>query len=168
MAKTQTFDVTSSIDMQEVDNALNQARKEVSQRYDFKGVVTEIELDPAASSIRLLAGDEYKLQALVTVVRERLSRRKVPLKNLKEGPTEDAAGGSSRMEIRLQQGIPTEVGKEISKVVRDMKLKKVQAQIQGDQLRVQGPSRDDLQTVMQRLREEDFGLELQFVNLRGQ
>jgi uncharacterized protein YajQ (UPF0234 family) len=168
MAKSQSFDVVSKIDLQEVDNALNQARAEVAQRYDFKGTVTEISLDAAASEIHLLAGDEYKLQALRTVVRERLARRKVPLRNLSDGKIESAAAGASRMDIGFQQGIPGEIGKTIAKFVRDLKLKGVQAQIQGDQLRVQGPKRDDLQAVMQHLRDEDFGLDLQFANMRSQ
>ena len=168
MAKSQSFDVVSKIDLQEADNALNQARTEVAQRYDFKGTKTEISLDAHASEIHLLASDEYKLQALRTVVRERLARRKVPLRNLSDGKIEPAAGGASRMNIGLQQGIPGETGKQIAKFVRDLKLKGVQAQIQGDQLRVQGPKRDDLQAVMQHLRGEDFGLDLQFANLRSQ
>ena len=168
MAKSQSFDVVSKIDLQEVDNALNQARAEVAQRYDFKGTVTEISLDADASEIHLLAGDEYKLQALRTVVRERLARRKVPLRNLSDGKIEPAAAGASRMDIGFQQGIPGEIGKTIAKFVRDLKLKGVQAQIQGDQLRVQGPKRDDLQAVMQHLRDEDFGLDLQFANMRSQ
>ncbi|MEE9208126.1 MAG: YajQ family cyclic di-GMP-binding protein [Gemmatimonadota bacterium] len=168
MAKSQSFDVVSKIDMQEVDNALNQARAEVGQRYDFKGTTTEISLDAATGEIHLLASDEYKLQALRTVVRERLARRKVPLSNLTDGKIEPAAGGASRMDLVLQQGIPGETGKVIAKFVRDLKLKGVQAQIQGDQLRIQGPKRDDLQAVMQHLRGEDFRLDLQFVNLRGQ
>ncbi len=168
MAKSQSFDVVSKIDLQEVDNALNQARAEVAQRYDFKGTVTEISLDADASEIHLMAGDEYKLQALRTVVRERLARRKVPLRNLSDGKIEPAAAGASRMDIGFQQGIPGEIGKTIAKFVRDLKLKGVQAQIQGDQLRVQGPKRDDLQAVMQHLRDEDFGLDLQFANMRSQ
>lgn len=168
MAKSQSFDVVSKIDLQEVDNALNQARAEVAQRYDFKGTVTEISLDADASEIHLMAGDEYKLQALRTVVRERLARRKVPLRNLSDGKIEPAAAGASRMDIGFQQGIPGEIGKTIAKFVRDLKLKGVQAQIQGDQLRVQGPKRDDLQAVMQHLRDEDFGLDIQFANMRSQ
>jgi len=168
MAKSQSFDVTSTVDLQEVDNALNQARREVSTRYDFKGSHIEIELDRAAGSIRLLAADEYKLRALLGVIREKLARRHVPLKNLSEGSIEPAAGGASRMELSLQQGIPTEVARRVAAVVRDLKLKKVQAHIQGDQLRVQGPKRDDLQAVMAELRGQDFGIELQFGNFRSQ
>ena len=168
MAKTQSFDVTSTVDMQEVDNALNQARKEIQQRYDFKGVHTELELDRAAGELRLLAGDEYKLQALISVVRERLSKRGVPLRNLRQGAIEPAAGGASRCVVTLQQGIPTETAREVVKTVKDMKLKKIQTQIQGDQLRVSGPKRDELQEVMRELKERDFGIELQFGNYRGQ
>ncbi|MFQ5746922.1 MAG: YajQ family cyclic di-GMP-binding protein [Gemmatimonadota bacterium] len=167
MAGTQSFDVTSTVDMQEVDNALNQARAEVAQRFDFKGVRVEIELDRREGQVRLLAADEYKLQALLGVVKQKLARRRVPLRNLHEGRPEPAAGGASRMEIRLQQGIPGDVAREIARIVRDLKLKKVQAQVQGDQLRIQGPKRDDLQTVIATLRERDFGLELQFGNFRG-
>jgi len=167
MAANQSFDVTSTVDLQEVDNALNQARAEVTQRFDFKGVHVEIELDRKAGLIRLLAADEYKLEALLGIVRQKLARREVPLKNLDEGRPEPAAGGASRLEIRLQQGIPGEVAREIARLVRDLKLKKVQAQVQGDQLRIQGPKRDDLQAVIAALRERDFGLELQFGNFRG-
>jgi len=168
MAKTQSFDVTSTIDLQEVDNALNQARKEVQQRYDFKGVPTELELDRDSGELRLLAGDEYKLQALIAIVRERLAKRGVPLRNLRQGGIEPAAGGASRCVVQLQQGIPTDTAREIVKTVKDLKYKKVQAQIQGDQLRVSGPKRDELQEVMNVLKDGDFEIELQFGNYRGQ
>ncbi|MFQ5889483.1 MAG: YajQ family cyclic di-GMP-binding protein [Gemmatimonadota bacterium] len=168
MARMQSFDVTSTVDLQEVDNALNQARKEVSQRFDFKGVRVEIQLERSAGVVRLVAGDEYRLRALLGVVREKLARRRVPLKNVRAGKVEPAAGGASRMELSLQQGIPGEVAKQMSRAVRDLGLKRVQAHIQGDQLRVQGPDRDDLQKVIRALRERDFGLELQFGNYRSQ
>lgn len=168
MAKSQSFDVTSTIDMQEVDNALNQARKEVQQRYDFKGIHTELDLDRDSGELRLVAGDEYKLQALISLVRERLAKRDVPLRNLRQGSIEPAAGGASRCLIQLQQGIPTDTAREVVKAVKDLKLKKIQAQIQGDQLRITGPKRDELQEVMRVLKEQDFGIELQFGNYRGQ
>lgn len=168
MAKMQSFDVTSGVDLQEVDNALNQARREVGQRFDFKGGRAEIELDRGAGTVRLTASDEYRLQALLGVVREKLARRKVPLRNVREGKVEPAAGGGSRMTLTLQQGIPMEVAKEVSRAVRDLGLKKIQAQIQGDQLRIQGPDRDQLQEVIRSLRGHDFGLELQFGNYRSQ
>jgi hypothetical protein len=161
-----SFDVTSNVDLQEVDNAVNQARKEVAQRYDFKHSKAAIELDRGAATMTLVADDEFKMQALWEVVEVRLVRRKVPLKNLKPGPIERAAGDTVRRVVTLQQGIPTESAREIAKFVKDRKLRKVQAAIQGDQLRVSSSSRDELQSVIALLREQDFGCELQFGNYR--
>jgi cyclic-di-GMP-binding protein len=161
-----SFDVTSTIDLQEVDNAVNQARKEVSQRYDFKGSKAAIEFDRAGGTLTLVADDEFKLTALWEVVETRLVRRKVPLKNLKRGEIEHGANDTVRRLVTLQQGVPTEAGREIVKFLKDRKLRKVQAAIQGDQLRISSPSRDELQTVIAQLREQDFGVELQFGNYR--
>ena len=161
-----SFDVTSTVDLQEVDNAVNQARKEVSQRYDFKGSKAAIDFDRTAGTLTLTADDEFKLQALWEVVETRMVRRKVPLKNLKRGEIERGANDTVRRVITLQQGVPTEAGREIAKFIKDRKLKKVQPAIQGDQLRISSPSRDELQTVMSLLRAEDFGVELQFGNYR--
>ncbi|MBI2189208.1 MAG: YajQ family cyclic di-GMP-binding protein [Acidobacteria bacterium] len=167
MAIQPSFDITSTVDLQEVDNALNQARKEVAQRYDFKGSKASIEFDRANSTIVLVADDEPKLNALWEIVVTRLVRRNVPTKNLTRGAVQTAANSTVRQEVALQQGIPSEKAREIVKFIKDAKLKKVQAAIQGDQLRISSPSRDELQDVMRLLREQDFGLALQFGNYRG-
>ena len=161
-----SFDVTSQIDLQEVDNAINQARKEIAQRYDFKGSKAAIDFDRQEGTLGLIADDEFKMQALWEVVETRLVRRKVPLKNVKLGDIERGANDTVRRTVTLQQGVPTEAGREIVKFIKDKKLRKVQAAIQGDQLRITSPSRDELQTVMGLLREQDFGVELQFGNYR--
>ena len=162
-----SFDVTSNVDLQEVDNALNQARKEVAQRYDFKGAKASVDFDQKESKLVLVADDEFKLNALWEIVSIRLVRRNVPVKNLTRGAAQPAANSTVRQEVALQQGIPTEKARDIVKFIKDSKLKKVQAAIQGDQLRVSSGSRDDLQEVMRLLREQDFGVALQFGNYRG-
>jgi len=167
MAQPCSFDITSNVDLQEVDNALNQARKEVAQRYDFKGSKASIDFDPQDSKLALVADDEFKLNALWEIVQTRLVRRNVPTKNLTRGAVQPAANSTVRQDIALQQGIPTEKAREIVKFIKDAKLKKVQAAIQGDQLRVTSPARDELQEVMRLLREQDFGVALQFGNYRG-
>jgi cyclic-di-GMP-binding protein len=161
-----SFDVTSQVDLQEVDNAVNQARKEVAQRYDFKGSKAAIDFDRPGGTLTLTADDEFKMQSLWEVVETRLVRRKVPLKNMKLGDIERGANDTVRRVVTLQQGIPTEAAREIAKFLKDRKLRKVQAAIQGDQLRISSPSRDELQSVMALLREQDFGVELQFGNYR--
>jgi hypothetical protein len=166
MAAQSSFDVTSPVDFQEVDNALNQARKEVGQRYDFKGVKADILLNPTEKTLTLLADDESKMNALWEIVQTRLVRRNVPLKNFKVGDSEPAAGATVRKIIPIQEGIPIEAAREIVKFLKDQKLKKVQASIQGDQVRVTSPSKDDLQDAMRHLREHDFGVALQFGNYR--
>ena len=167
MADQCSFDVTSNVDLQEVDNALNQARKEVAQRYDFKGAKASIEFDTKESKLVLVADDDFKLNALWEIVQTRLVRRNVPVKNLTRGAVIAAANSTVRQEISLQQGIPVEKAKDIVKFLKDAKLKRVQASIQGDQLRVTSPSKDDLQDAMRQLREQDFGVALQFGNYRG-
>jgi len=167
MATQCSFDITSNIDLQEVDNALNQARKEVAQRYDFKGSKASIEFDTKESKLTLVADDDFKLNALWEIVQTRLVRRNVPTKNLTRGTIIPAANSTVRQEITLQQGIPSDKAKDIVKFLKDSKLKKVQASIQGDQLRVTSPSKDDLQEAMRALREQDFGVALQFGNYRG-
>ncbi len=166
MAKTQSFDISTSVDLQEVDNAVNQARKEVATRYDFKGTSCEVELDRAAGAVKLDADDEYRLQALMAVLREKLSRRGVPLKNLDEGKVEVGSLGRARQTVTLKQGIDQETAKRISKDIRDAGLKKVQVQIQGEELRVSSPSRDTLQEVIALLKGRDYGVELMFGNFR--
>ena len=152
MATLCSFDITSNVDLQEVDNALNQARKEVGQRYDFKGAKVDIEFNKTEKKLTIAADDRMKLEALWEIIQTRLVRREVPVKNLKPGEIEQAAGGSVKRVIELQQGIPSEAAKEIVKFLKDQKLKKVQAAIQADQVRVTAPARDDLQAAIQLLR----------------
>jgi uncharacterized protein YajQ (UPF0234 family) len=166
MPSTYSFDVTSTIELPEVDNAVNQARKEIGQRFDFKGSSAAIDFDQKAGTLTLTAEDNFKLEAVWDVLQTRLIKRGVAVKNLKRGDIEPAAGSSVRQVITLQQGIPTEAAREIVKHLKDLKLKKVQAAIQGDQLRVTSPSKDDLQGAMQALRAKDFGIALQFGNYR--
>ncbi len=161
-----SFDVTSEVDLQEVDNAVNQARKEVAQRYDFKGSKAAIDFDRQEATLTLVADGEFKMQALWEVVETRLVRRKVPLKNVKRGDLERGANDTVRRVVTLQQGVPTEAARDIVKFIKDRKLRKVQASIQGDQLRIASPSRDELQQVIALLREQDFGVELHFGNYR--
>ena len=166
MADQSSFDITSPIDFQEVDNALNQARKEVGQRYDFKDAKAEITLNAAEKTLTLVADSDFKMTALWEIVQTRLVRRSVATKNFKVGDTEAAAGGTVKKVITIQQGIPIEAAREIVKFIKDQKLKKVQASIQGDQLRVTSPSKDELQLAMQQLRGHDFGVSLHFGNYR--
>ena len=166
MAATLSFDVTSPIDFQEVDNALNQARKEVAQRYDFKGAKAEIALNEKEKTLTLTADDDFKMNALWEIVQTRLVRRGVAVKNFKVEESQPSAGGTVRRVIEIQQGIPIEAAREIVKFIKDRKLKKVQAAIQADQVRVSSPSKDELQEAIQALREHDFGVALQFGNYR--
>lgn len=161
-----SFDVTSKIDLQEVDNAVNQARKEVAQRYDFKGSKAAIEFSRSENTLTLVADDEFKMRALWELLEGRLVRRKVPVKNLKPGEIQRAANDTVRREIALQIGIPSDASRAIVKFLKDRKLRKVQASIQGDEVRISSPSRDELQEVIQVLREQDFGVALQFGNYR--
>ena len=161
-----SFDVTSTVDLQEVDNAINQARKEIVQRYDFKGSKATIDFNRAENTVTLVADDEFKMQALWEIVQGRMVKRGVPVKNLKLGDIERGGGDIVRRVITLQQGIPTDTGKAVVKFLKDRKLKKVQAAIQADQLRISSPSRDELQAVIALLKEEDFGIALQFGNYR--
>ena len=162
-----SFDVTSDVNLQEVDNAVNQARKELAQRYDFKGSPATIDLDQKNKTLTLTAEDKFKIGAVWEIVQTRMVRRNVPVKNLKAGEIESAAAGAVRQVFTLQVGIPTETAREIVKFLKDAKLKKVQASIQADQVRVQSSSRDDLQQAIALLREHDFGIALQFGNYRS-
>lgn len=166
MSKTQSFDVSTGVDLQEVDNAVNQARKELAQRFDFKGTNCSLEFDRGAGALVLEADDPYRLEALKGILREKLARRKVPLRNLDEGTVEGASLGRARQRIELKQGIDQETARKISKDVRGEGFKKVQVQIQGDELRVSAPSRDVLQEVIAFLRSRDYGVELVFGNYR--
>ena len=167
MATSASFDITSGVDIQEVDNAVNQARKEVAQRYDFKGSRAAIELNRTENTIVLTADDEFKMNALWDILQGRMVRRGVPTKNLTPGDIERAANDTVKRTVALQQGIPIEAAREIVKFLKDHKLKKVQAAIQADQVRVSSASKDDLQEAIRLLREHDFGVSLQFGNFRG-
>ena len=167
MATPCSFDITSTVDLQEVDNALNQARKELAQRYDFKGSKASIEFDEKKSVMTLVADDNFKLNALWEIVQTRLVRRNVPTENLTRGPVIPAANSTVRQEITLQQGISSDAARDIVKFLKESGPKKVQASIQGDQLRVTSNSKDDLQEAMRVLRGRSFGVALQFGNYRG-
>ncbi len=167
MAGTQSFDITSGCDLQEVDNAVNQAMKEIRQRYDFKGLNVNIDFKRAENKLVLRAPDDFRLRAMWDIVQEKMVRRRVPLKNLETGKSMPAAGGTVTQEISLQQGIPIETARAMVKFIKELRIKKVQIEIQGDQVRVSSPSRDSLQIVIQQIKEKDFGLELQFGNYRS-
>lgn len=167
MAGTCSFDVSTGADLQEVDNAVNQAVKEIANRYDFKGTATTIEFDRTKALIKVHADDEFRLKQVLDVITAKAAKRGVPLKNLKTGDPVPGAGTSVRCDITLTQGIPQETAKQIQRAVKDGGFKKVQASIQGDELRVVSPSKDELQQVIAFLRSQDFGIELRFANFRG-
>jgi cyclic-di-GMP-binding protein len=160
-----TFDVVSVVDMTEVLNAVQQARKEVLTRFDLKASKSEIELNEKDKKLIIQSIDDFKLKAVVEVLQQKLAKRKVPLKNFSYGAITPAASGSARQEISIQSGIPIEKCKDIVRKIKDSKIK-VQASIQSDLVRVSGKSRDLLQEAMQLLRTSDFGIELQFTNYR--
>ena len=167
MPALSSFDVSTGCDLQEVDNAVNQATKEVAQRYDFKGSKAVITFDRAKPGLTLVADDDFKMKALFDVMQAKLIKRGVPVKNLELGPVTPAANDTVRREIGLTQGIPQDKAKAIVKAIKDRKFKKAQAAIQGDEIRVQSPSKDELQEVMAFLRGQDWGIELRFGNYRG-
>jgi hypothetical protein len=162
-----SFDVVSQLELPEVKNAVMQANKELITRFDLKPTNSEIELDESAPKITIRSQDEFSAKQVRAVLEEKLVRRKVPLKAMDYGKFEPAAGGRVVQEVKLQQGIPVEKGREIVKIIKDLKLKKVQASIQGEQVRVTGPDRDDLQKIMGVLREKDLGIDMQFINYRS-
>lgn len=161
-----SFDIVSRIDLAEVQNAINQAMKEVTQRYDLKDSKSSIELNEKEHKILVASKDEFKLKATIDILQSKLVKRNVPLKGLTYGPVQPAAGSTVRQEITLQQGIPTDKAKDIVKRIKESK-KKVQASIQGDFVRVVGKDRDTLQEVIRMLRQEDFGIDMQFTNYRS-
>jgi uncharacterized protein YajQ (UPF0234 family) len=167
MATLASFDVSTGADLQEVDNAVNQATKEVAQRYDFKGSKAAVAFDRAKATLTLVADDDFKMKALFDVLQTKFVKRGVPVKNLELGPVTPAANDTVRREIKLTQGIPQEKAKAIVKAIKDKKFKKAQASIQGEEIRVQSPSKDDLQEVITFLRSGDWGIELKFGNYRG-
>ncbi|HYH28132.1 MAG TPA: YajQ family cyclic di-GMP-binding protein [Actinomycetota bacterium] len=164
MAKASSFDVVSEVDMAEVRNAVDQAHREISTRFDFKGTETDITQDEGLVEVR--SSTEDRLKAAVDVLREKLVKRKVSLKALREGPVQPAAKGSVKQTIHINQGIDQDKARELNKFIKDLGLKKVQTQVQGDQVRVSAPKKDDLQAVIQGLKEHDFGIPLQFTNYR--
>jgi uncharacterized protein YajQ (UPF0234 family) len=166
MAKDETFDITTGCDLQEVDNAVNQARREITNRFDFKGILVEIDYDRTKARIGLHTTDEYKLNAIWDVLQQRMVARDVPLQNLQRGKIEEAGGSTVRQEISLVQGIETDLAKKIVRFIKDQKFKKAQAQVQGDAVRVSSPSREELQSVIKAVKAEDWGIELKFGNYR--
>jgi cyclic-di-GMP-binding protein len=167
MASNASFDVSTGADLQEVDNAVNQTHKEIAQRYDFKGTHCTIDFDRTKGEIRLSADDEFRMDALVDVLQTKMIKRGVPVKNLKLGDLEMATGQSVRRTLTLTQGIAQDVSKRMVKAIKDQGFKKVQTSIQGEEIRITAPSRDELQAVIAFLKGEDFGIELKFGNYRG-
>ena len=159
-----SFDIVSKVDMQEVDNAINQAKKEIAQRYDFKG--TKSEIDMKEDAIIVLADDDYKLTAITDIIQSKMLKRSISLKSLDYGKEEPASMGMIRQTITIKQGIATEKAKEINKIIKETKMK-VQSQIQGDQVRITAKKIDDLQAVIQLLKGKDLDLDLQFINMRS-
>ena len=167
MARDNSFDVVSEVDLAEVKNAVNQAMKEIVQRYDFKGTNSNIEFNENDKKLVLATSNEFMLQQLTVVLEQRLVKRKVPVKALSYGNVEPGAKDSVRQTVDIQMGIPTDKSREIVKFIKDMKFKKVQASIQGEQVRISGKDRDTLQEVMAALKSHDFGIDMQFTNYRS-
>jgi uncharacterized protein YajQ (UPF0234 family) len=166
VAKESSFDVVSEVDLQEVRNAVDQAKREITQRFDFKGTGSAIDLEEGSSpSIQIKSNTEGKVKDCVKVLEEKLVKRQVPLKSLQRGDIQPAAGGTARQVLGINQGISTEKAREIVKYIKDQKMK-AQVAIQGDQVRVSSKSRDILQDVIQSLKDHDFGIPLQFTNYR--
>lgn len=166
MASQSSFDVTTSVDLQEVDNAVNQAQKEISQRYDFKGSIAEIEFSRAEGTLSLTAESEYRMEALFDALQSKLIKRGVPVRNLDIGEIKPGGGDKVTRVIKLKMALDGDTAKKVAAAIKDAKLKKVQAAIQGDQVRVSSLSKDDLQEAMVLLRGKDFGVELKFGNYR--
>ena len=164
MSAENSFDIACKIDMQEVTNALDQARREIETRYDLKGSKNELALEK--TDITVTAADDMKLKAVVDILQSRLHKRGVPLKALTYGTVEDASGGARRQKIAIQQGIPIDRAREIVRIIKDSKLR-VQAAIQEDHVRVSGKNRDDLQKIIALLRDRDLGIAIQFTNYRS-
>jgi len=167
VASTSSFDVTTGVDYMEVHNAVDQATKEITQRYDFKGVKVSIELNQKEKTITLAAPDDYKLKAMWDVLQSKMVRRQVPLKNLKPGDVDAAASASVRQVIEIQDGLTADMAREVVRVIKDAKMKKIQSSIQGDTVRISSASKDELQTVIQLLKQQEFEVELKFGNFRS-
>jgi len=164
MAAENSFDIVCKVDMQEVTNALDQARREIETRYDLKGSKNEVKLEK--TEILLTVADEMKLKAVIDILQSKLHKRGIPLKALDYGTVEEASGGALRQKITIQQGIPIEKAKEIVRLIKDSKVR-VQASIQEDQVRVSGKNRDDLQKIIALVKDKDLGIALQFTNYRN-
>ena len=165
MAKEPSFDVVSEVDMQEVNNAINQTTKEITQRFDFKGTKSVVEVENG-NSIKIVTEDDTRMRNIVDILQSKFIKRGVSIKNLEYGKVESAAGGMVRQSIRIKQGIEADVAKKITKDITESKLK-VQTQLQDDQVRVSGKKIDDLQAVIALLKSKDYGVELQFSNFRS-
>ncbi|HUQ83126.1 MAG TPA: YajQ family cyclic di-GMP-binding protein [Gemmatimonadaceae bacterium] len=166
MADSNSFDVTTGVDLQEVDNAINQAQKEIAQRYDFKDAKASIDFQRGEGKIQLAADSDFRMRALFDIVQAKLIKRGVPVKNLDVGEIKQAGGDMVRRDVGLKMSLDGDTAKKVVAAIKEAKMKKVQAAIQGDQVRVTSPSRDELQLVMQLLRGKDFGVELKFGNYR--
>jgi uncharacterized protein YajQ (UPF0234 family) len=166
MAQAYSFDVTTGVDLQEVDNALNQAQKELAQRYDFKGSKASLEFKRAEAMLVLVADNDFQMKSLFDIVQTRLIKRHVSVKNLDVGEDKPAGNDTIRREVKLKTALDSDTAKKVSAAIKDAKLKKVQAAIQGDQVRISSPSKDELQSAMALLRSQDFGVELKFGNYR--
>ena len=166
MPKLESFDISTGVDLQEVDNAVNQARRELTSRFDFKNVLIEIVFDRKAPRLTLHTADEFKLEAIWQALSQRFIARQVPLKNLKRGNVEKAGGSTVRQEVLITQSIDAETARAIVRFLKDQKYRKVQSAIQGDEVRVSAPSRDELQAVIRDLKAEEWGIELKFGNYR--
>ncbi len=166
MPSTNSFDVTTGVDLQEVDNAVNQAQKEIAQRYDFKGSKATIEFKRGDAVLLLVADNDFQMKSLFDVVQTRLIKRGVPVKNLDIGEIKPGGGDTVHRELKLKTALDGDTAKKVAAAIKEAKLKKVQAAIQGDQVRVSSPSKDDLQDAMTLLRSHDFGVELKFGNYR--
>ncbi|NCC80884.1 MAG: YajQ family cyclic di-GMP-binding protein [Clostridia bacterium] len=163
MAKDPSFDVVSKVDMQELDNAVNQTKKEITQRFDFRGSKSEVNID--GDDVKILTEDDFRLKSIIDVLQTKLIKRGISIKNLDYGKIEDASGGMVRQSIKIKQGIDTDLAKNIIKDIKGTKIK-VQAQIMDDQIRISGKNRDDLQAVIAFIREQDYDIDLQFTNYR--
>ncbi len=166
MAKNESFDVTTGVDLMEVQNSVNQSRKEIAQRYDFKGVKTILELKKSDNLILLEAPDDMKLKAMWEILLSKLLRRKVPISNCRRGALQRVGGDRIKQEVELVSGLDIETCRKMVKIIKEARLKKIQASIEGEKVRVSGPSRDILQGVIALLKEKDFGVELTFGNYR--
>ena len=165
-SKNSSFDITSETDLAEVQNACNQTMLEIRQRFDFKGSKSQVEIDMKTAEIKILADDAHKLNSVIDIIQGKLVKRKISIKALDYGNVEAASGDTVRQSIKIQQGIPQEKGKEIVKHIKTLGLKKMQAQIMDDQVRVTGKDKDDLQSVIASLKQKDFDIDMTFTNYR--